>query len=264
MRAWDGARFTHVLTMVTALGQALKEAQIDGRACNIGGVDRENFIAGADFIQHLGEDHDFPVLGHAASDLGVILKMLPQTEIITLDSTAQHQLAPRVDHLLRTAESSLRGRAMFALSMKGHRLFTTTEPLFGQEVFDKFNGAARDIAESGKCLAAARSKAAVFHLMLAMELTVRALANKLGATAVDRNGRFLTWLVILQNMKGKIDPMTNPAEKSAWSEVRALLDSVAHAWRNPTMHPADAYTEEEADAIFESVKAFMRRLAPMV
>ena len=41
----------------------------------------------------------------------------------------------------------------------------------------------------------------------------------------------------------------------------ASLDAVKNPWRNATMHPANKYTQEEAEHIFVSVKGFMMKLA---
>lgn len=51
--------------------------------------------------------------------------------------------------------------------------------------------------------------------------------------------------------------------KDELSAVHAYLSSVKDAWRNSTMHVENKYTEEEAEAIFNSVKGFIVFIASM-
>ncbi len=58
--------------------------------------------------------------------------------------------------------------------------------------------------------------------------------------------------------------MAEGDDKTSWWRVHSLLNSVNHAWRTPTMHPAQSYDDDETDAIFEAVRAFMRQLAGVI
>jgi HEPN domain-containing protein len=42
------------------------------------------------------------------------------------------------------------------------------------------------------------------------------------------------------------------------------LDNVREAWRNPTMHPKETYTEEEAENAFRFVKQYMEYLTAIL
>jgi HEPN domain-containing protein len=142
--------------------------------------------------------------------------------------------------------------------------YNPAQPLFGQIVLDTFPNAAEDIDEGGKCYALGRYTAVIFHLMRALEISLHALANKLGATVTNKHGDFLPWGVLLANIGEKIDQMPRGDEKADWSEAHALLHHVNQAWRTGTMHPKQTYTQEQAEDIIDAVKSFMRRLAPLV
>jgi hypothetical protein len=138
-----------------------------------------------------------------------------------------------------------------------------TEAPFGGDVFTAFNDAARDLDEASKCLALERNTAAVFHLMLAMERVLRRLAARMNATLVNKKGDWEKWSVLVSNMKAAIPAQPLP-EQDAWTEAHNLLWGVGKVWRNETMHPADAYTDAEAQEIYDAVRVFMTRLAPLV
>ena len=101
--------------------------------------------------------------------------------------------------------------------------------------------------------------------MRALESAAHKIADSIGATIVDQHGRGLGWGVIAQNMKPKIDamPTGSPAQVN-WYRVQADLVVVNRAWRVPTSHPKESYTVEQAQEIFDGVRAFMKELAPLV
>lgn len=155
-------------------------------------------------------------------------------------------------------KDSTKARTSLVLSPKASKLYTAREP-FGPEVFSKFNEAARDIEEASKCLALERNTAAVFHLMLGMERVLRLMAVRMGAEPFNKKGAWEKWSVIVGRMKEAI-PKQPLAEQEAWTDAHNFLWSVGHAWRNDTMHPADAYTDAEADELYGTVRILMQRL----
>ena len=91
-----------------------------------------------------------------------------------------------------------------------------------------------------------------------MEISLYEAGKKLGVTIVGKDGEFREWGAITRQMDGAIEKLPSKDEKRKWSEVRALLDHVRHCWRNVTMHPRRTYTHEEALAIFDAVKSYLR------
>ena len=159
---------------------------------------------------------------------------------------------------------ALENPALLAIELRHARYFEPDAPLFGQKVFDAFEDAREEIEEAGKCIAVGRHKACVFHLMLAMETALRELGAKLGATLINKHGKPLTWLVINNNIKGKIEALPTGGDKVRLERVSAMLDSVGNAWRNPTMHPAGHYDDMQAETVFNAVKGFMREVADVL
>jgi HEPN domain-containing protein len=127
----------------------------------------------------------------------------------------------------------------------------------------KFSRSIEDAEEAAKCIALGRYTAAVFHLMRVMERAVQRLGKKLGVSIpVEEKD----WGLISAHINGALKrmPNTTPQEKrihSRYAKAAVYLDNVRESWRNPTMHPKETYTEEEAENAFRFVKQYMEYLA---
>jgi hypothetical protein len=197
----------------------------------------------------------------AQADLaGMVAERLDkQLHNVTYDDFAQ-----AVDDITSRLQDELTTRCVLVVAQENRKYFEPSEPLFGPMVHAKIEAARDDIDEAGKCLALQRPKATVCHLMLAMEHALRLLADKIGATVQNADGQFLPWLMIANNLEPKIKAMPEGDEKTKWWEAHSLLWSVGKAWRNPTMHPAANYTDDQAKRVFDSVRGFMQELAVLL
>jgi hypothetical protein len=138
--------------------------------------------------------------------------------------------------------------------------------LFGPAVTDAFESTRTDIEEAGKCYAAGRNTACVFHLMRVMEHGLRALGKTLNEPNLDPS-RNPSWETILR--RGD-EELKLPIRKRSgdwrikdefFTNATANLRAVKDAWRNPTMHVERDYDEEKALDILNAVGAFMRHLS---
>ncbi len=73
--------------------------------------------------------------------------------------------------------------------------------LFGEQVDKKFKALRGEIAEAGKCFAAGRDTATVFHLMRVMEVGVQRLGKKLGVPDTKEK----EWQIILNSVNGAVN-----------------------------------------------------------
>lgn len=141
--------------------------------------------------------------------------------------------------------------------------------MFGDEFRARFLSVAFDLDEAAKCFALGRATACVFHLMRLMEIGIRAVARCLGipdpTKPAERN-----WGTILRAIKEDLDAHVGQQPTKVWSIATdkeffegayASLDAVRVAWRNPTMHIENKYTDDEAEHVFVAVKGFMMKLA---
>jgi hypothetical protein len=138
--------------------------------------------------------------------------------------------------------------------------YYTTPHLFGEEVTQKFSSSKFDVEEAGKCLALNRGTACIFHLMRVLEVGLYTLSSNLEVNDIQEN-----WQNAIEQIEKSIRalPKTDP-RKQPYSEAATHFMHIKDAWRNHTMHIGQIYTDEKAQQIFDSVKAFMQVLATQV
>lgn len=144
---------------------------------------------------------------------------------------------------------------------------SSSEPFaFGRIVSERFPSANFDANSAAFCIATGLSTAAVFHLMRVLEIGLGVLGAKFGVSLAHTN-----WGPAIDQIESKIREMyKDPAWKSLpgfKSEQEFYAKAASHfaifknAWRNHAMHVRGKYTEDEAEQIFRTVRAFMQKLA---
>lgn len=173
--------------------------------------------------------------------------------------------------------SELKAKAFLHVS-EDRAEFVDNDSLFGEEVLKAFGSAKKDIREAGNCLAAECNTAAVFHLMRAAEVALRAIATDRQVTFANKPLDQQEWGTILGSLDGILRTMrlddtkkwTNPAFKEAqvhfYSEAIQELRGFNEAWRRHVAHAdVDAfYDHEDASNITRHVRNFMQKLATRI
>jgi hypothetical protein len=137
---------------------------------------------------------------------------------------------------------------------------------FGQQIVEKFPSLSRDIEEAGKSFAEDRNPACVFHLMRIMEAGLRALGKSLAIPSLDPQLN-PSWERILAKCNDELNkPIKDrcaewKVDNDFFSNASANLLAVKNAWRNPTMHVGNDYSDEVALDIYNAVRGFMRHLS---
>jgi hypothetical protein len=170
-------------------------------------------------------------------------------------------LSARAGELLRRAEDEMDGPLFMVIPTNKARYYSGPTLLWGQ-VTDRFPELVEDIFEAGKCFAAGRNTATVFHLMRVLEFAVQRFATKL---RLPKDLHQKTWGVILQEIDAKLKnarpkTATGKTNHTRLSLIAGHLHHVKNAWRNPTMHPKQTYSEEEAESVFTAVRDLMINL----
>ncbi len=167
-----------------------------------------------------------------------------------------------IDRIVHCFQAEATLKVALMLPHGKEKYFSPENPLFGDEVHEKFCSARYDIAEAGKCLAVGRSTATVFHLMRVLEVALRSVYKCLGIE-VELVGNARNWGIVLNRIRD--ERLTR--ERAGWPEgdffqsVYARLDAIKDAWRNRTMHVESVYTEEEATTLFDNTRTFMQKLS---
>ena len=141
--------------------------------------------------------------------------------------------------------------------------------LFGEQVYKAFPSTFYDIGQAGVCLAITTTTACVFHLMRVLEITLGVLGQKFGVSLTHTN-----WAPAIEQIESRIREMhKDPAWKALpdckeqqefYAQAASHFGVLKDAWRNYTMHSRGKYTEQEAEQIFNSVKAFTQKLAERI
>lgn len=199
-----------------------------------------------------------------ASSLSLSLKAIDRLINALASPITWGQLIEKTKDLYSRIDDELEDLELWQVTAR-YRTFTETDP-FKLAQSANFQSAQRDSEEAGKCLAFDRGTACVFHLMRVMEVGLRALAASLNDPRLDPK-RNPSWDSILKKCDEELaKPLKDRApewrqDDAFFSIAAAQLHAVKDAWRNPTMHVERHYDPEEAEDVWNAVRAFMRHLA---
>lgn len=174
----------------------------------------------------------------------------------------------RIEAIEKLAEKELKQKLFLYIPPERAKFWPSQkEPFaFGSSVAKQFPSATFDIHNAAIGVATTFSTAAVFHLMRVLEIGLTALGKEFGVSLAHTN-----WAPAIEEIESKIRDMhKDPAWKTLpdckerqqfYAQAASHFGILKDAWRNHTMHARGKYTEEEAERIFENVKAFMQKLA---
>ena len=182
----------------------------------------------------------------------------------------------RREDLGRVGESVERASNMIASTIETElslRVFVSLPPdrvpffearaRFGNDVERAFPSASPEIAEAAKCFALGRFSASVFHLMRALEVGLKCLADQFQVPFAHQN-----WQTVIDQVEAKIRAMNSTTHGPQWKEDQQFFSEAAaqflvlkNGWRNYAMHLHERYDEERARDIWNSVSAFLRQLS---
>lgn len=150
-----------------------------------------------------------------------------------------------------------------------HGRYFNQAALFGDEVNDKFRGAANDIKEAGNCYAHGTYTACVFHLTRVLEVGLKALAATLKIEFKDLDAE--NWGTIIDRIESEIGKLNDLKRSSAKSETLDFYSGAAKQfryfkdhWRNPVDHFRGRYDGPQALSALNHVKEFMQDIAPKI
>jgi hypothetical protein len=246
----DAEALLRVQVWLAAQSRDVTIASANGYAFN---TDSANFQNVIDFMTKTAKVWQLPILNHLAGEAAAAHNAV---------CTGKVNVASREVERYRVSLQTLRDYLPKALSgkqftVKNDRGPTLTD--FG-DVSTKLPAITSDLEEALECFDAARYTATVFHLMRALEATLRQFAKKVRIT-IDADQS--NWYQIVQHVNRAIDQLPNKTaaqakRKQAYGVVAAHLNAVRIAWRNEVMHPKAKYDAEEAADILVHSKALVR------
>jgi len=177
-------------------------------------------------------------------------------------------LIARIDAVESVARKELSNKSFLYVPPESAKFWPTKDQpyLFGELVASKFRSASADIFCAGTCLATAHPTASVFHLMRVLEVGLGAIGKVFNVSIENTN-----WQNAIDQIESKVRKMHEDAawkslpdckeQQKFFSQAASHLGISKDAWRNHTMHSRSKYSDDEAERIFYSVKAFVGTLA---
>lgn len=99
--------------------------------------------------------------------------------------------------------------------------------------------------------------------MRALEIGLAVLGKQFGVNTDHKN-----WHNVIDEIEKKIKAMDSQSHGANWKDEQAFYSAAAvhfrmlkDGWRNHAMHVREKYTEEQAEEIYRSTRAFMRHLS---
>ena len=128
--------------------------------------------------------------------------------------------------------------------------------------------AAFEMLEAGKCFAAARGTACVFHCMRVAEYALRKLARRLRVTIGDRGKKcpleYGDWNKVITAIRNKIGEIRRfPAGPAREKQLQFYSSAADHCeymkdiWRNELMHTRRFYSRSETLGVLNRVRDFI-------
>jgi len=149
---------------------------------------------------------------------------------------------------------------------------------FGDRVYDAFPSARKEITEAYNCLAAECATAAVFHLMRAAEMGLRALAfdravkifpNK--RTMVELPLELASWDQVIKELEeaelaieGYPKTLARQQQFDFYHGANMQFRAFKNVFRNSLMHTRDSFDRDEATSVSHKVGEFMQVLASKI
>ena len=203
--------------------------------------------------------------------LGRLLKRATRVKPNTISAGAMEEIADADWHVIvRDME-----RLQFLYVAEDRASYLDQKRLFGDAVYDNFPSARRDIREAGNCLSAECGTGAVFHLMRASEVALRALCADRGKTYPDASLQAKQ----VGDLLGALDSEINDLRKEDWRkwpsrDVKDAQIQFYHsalvefrdfneAWRKHMAHAHEGafYDRDMARGILGHVRGLMQVLA---
>lgn len=192
------------------------------------------------------------------------------------DRWTRQQLADGFATLRWKVEQELNQKFFLFLDESEAQLFDEKLP-FGESAAKAFPSAEMDISEATKCLALGRYNAVIYHLMMAAEFGLRALAADRRVVVTNRNGNnmpleFAQWGEILGELQKEIAKIKNWPASHARAEAQqfyndAMLSaqSFNDGYRTHMAHGRSKLREnDETLALYGHVRRFLMKLSEKI
>jgi hypothetical protein len=171
-----------------------------------------------------------------------------------LDFEGDAQMKDEIRVLRQAVEDDLEKRHVLFPDEEKFKKYYLKPKLFGNEVFQAFPAAQKDILDAGTCYATDNDTACVFHCMRVTEYGLRALAKRLRVSFGKRQHvEFADWGRVIKGLKAQIEEQLKKPRGPKRAEQLRFYSEAAdqfayfnHLWRTEVSHARRPYNSAEA------------------
>lgn len=205
-----------------------------------------------------------PATASAAKRAQELVGRLARADRVLIGRQVGREIVATAHHLTASMTAELEKHHTYVI-MPGEGLLLDYGPgAFGTELLDVFPEVRQDVSDAARCRAYELWTACVMHLMRVAEVGIGRLADHVQAPRGSSWGGTAANLSKTLESARKVDG--DGTAKQWLSEAAIYLNFVKNGFRNPAMHPEKTFDREQAIAIYDNTRNFMRliaaRLAP--
>jgi HEPN domain-containing protein len=206
---------------------------------------------------------------HLSAVLDVCDKLdLPVSKELIIDAKKDLPKTEReFDVLTKALYAEIRNKLLVVVPPHRRKYFSV-RAFVSEGVQKSFSGAYAELRQAGQCFAVGLNTAAVFHAMRAVEIGMRALANKLNVSFPFPT-QLAEWANLIDNIEAKIREMKQRPKGSEkdedlrfYSEAGMQFRYFKDGWRVRVAHTRETYDEGQAKTAIDHAVSFFETLAP--
>lgn len=202
---------------------------------------------------------ELPATVSAAKRAQVLVGRLARADRVVIARPTGREIVAAAHHLTTSMTAELEKHHTYVVMPREGLLLDQGTRAFGNELLDAFPEILQDVSAAAQCRAYELWTACVMHLMRVAEVGIGRLADHVQAPRGSSWGATAANLSKALESPRKIDSDGNA--KQWLSEAATYLNFVKNGFRNPAMHPEKTFDREQAIAIYDNTRNFMRLLA---
>jgi hypothetical protein len=207
---------------------------------------------------------ELPATVSAAKRAQVLVGRLARSDRVLISRPVGREIVAAAHQLTESMSAELEKHHTYVVMPREGLLLDQGPGAFGSELLDVFPEVRQDVSAAAHCRAYELWTACIMHLMRVAEVGIGRLADHIGAPRGNSWGATAANLSKALENARKVDG--DGSAKQWLSEAGTYLNFVKNGFRNPAMHPNKSFDREQAIAIYDNTRNFMRliaaRLAP--
>lgn len=202
---------------------------------------------------------ELPATASAAKRAQTLSGRLARADRVLIGRQVGREIVAAAHHITTSMTAELAKHHTYVVMPPEGLLLDHGPGAFGSELLDVFPEIRQDVSAAAQCRAYELWTACVMHLMRVAEVGIGRLADQVQAPRGNNWGATAANLSKGLESARKVDG--DGTTKQWLSEAATYLNFVKNGFRNPAMHPEKTFDREQAIAIYDNTRNFMRLIA---